>query len=124
VAPVSAPEFSVETASLGDNAFVVTLTGEVDLYTSPALEQALDGAVGLGGTSVALDLAKVSFVDSTVLETLLRYHERLFDLGGRLVLVTDDRRVLRTFEITGLDHVFTIEGRLADAAAAIAVPPV
>jgi anti-anti-sigma regulatory factor len=35
------------------------------------------------------------------------------------VIVTDDRRVLRTFEITGLDRVFTIERRLADAVAAI-----
>jgi hypothetical protein len=33
------------------------------------------------------------------------------------VIVTDDRRVLRTFQITGLDRVFTIEHRLADAVA-------
>lgn len=117
---VSALEFSVNTAALGDNAFVVTLTGEVDLHTAPELQHALDGAVGLGGTSVALDFAEVSFIDSTVLEVLLRFRERLSDLGGRLVLVTDDRRVLRTFEIIGLDRVFTIERRLADAVAAIA----
>jgi len=61
----------------------------------------------------------VSFIDSTVLGVLLSYHERLQNLGGELVIVTEDRRVLRTFEITGLDRIFAIERRLADAVATI-----
>jgi anti-sigma B factor antagonist len=112
-------EFSVNTAALGGDAFVVTLTGEVDLHTAPALERALEGVVGLGGTSVALDLADVSFIDSTTLGVLLHYDERLRGLGGELVIVTEDRRVLRTFELTGLDRVFAIERRLADALGAL-----
>jgi anti-sigma B factor antagonist len=116
---MSVLDFSVNTAALGGDSFIVTLTGEVDMHTAPMLERALEGVVGLGGTSVALDLAEVSFVDSTVLAVLLRYRERLQNLGGELVVVTEDRRVLRTFEITGLDRVFAIEGRLADAVVAI-----
>lgn len=112
-------EFSVNTAALGGDSFVVTLTGEVDLYTAPALEQALEGVVALGGTAVALDLADVSFIDSTVLGVLLSYRERLQDLGGELVVVTEDRRLLRTFEVTGLDRVLVIERRLADAVSMI-----
>jgi anti-sigma B factor antagonist len=116
---MSVLDFSVNTAALGGDSFIVTLTGEIDLHTAPSLEQALDGVLALGGTTVALDLAEVSFVDSTVLGVLLSYRERLQNLGGELVVVTQDRRVLRTFEVTGLDRVFAIQRRLDDAVAAI-----
>jgi anti-sigma B factor antagonist len=116
-------DFSVTTAALGGDAFVVTPTGEIDLHSAPELEQALEGVVALGGNAVALDLAEVSFIDSTVLGILLIYSERLRTLGGELVVVTEDRRVLRTFEVTGLDRVFVIERRLADAVAAISGAP-
>jgi anti-sigma B factor antagonist len=119
---MSVLDFSVNTAALGGDSFIVTLTGEVDLHTATSLEEALEGVVALGGTAVALDLAEVSFVDSTVLEVLLRYCERLQNLGGELVVVTQDRRVLRTFEVTGLDRVFAIHQRLADAVAVITPP--
>lgn len=116
---MSVLEFSVNTAELGGNAFVVAAAGEADMYTAPRLEQALEGVIGLGGTSVAVDLAEVSFIDSTVLAVLLRFRERFHALGGDLVVVSEDRRVLRTFEITGLDRIFTIERRLAEGIEAI-----
>jgi anti-sigma B factor antagonist len=118
---MSVLEFNVNTAELDGqaNAFVVTATGEVDMYTAPTLEQALDGVIGLGGTSVVLDLSEVTFVDSTLLSVLLRYRDRLTDLGGQLVIVSGDRRILRTFEITGLNRIFRIELRLAEGISAI-----
>lgn len=112
-------EFSIRTAELGGNAFVLTITGEADLHTAPELDQALQGVIALGGTAVAVDLGDVSFIDSTALEVLLRYQPRFRNRGGDLVVVTQDRRVLRTFEITGLDRVFSIERRLADGVAAV-----
>jgi anti-sigma B factor antagonist len=116
---MSVLEFSVSTAELDGNTFVVAAAGEADMYTAPTLEQALEGVVGLGGTSVVLDLAEVTFIDSTVLSVLLTFQGRFRNLGGDLVIVSEDRRVLRTFEITGLDRLFTIERRLTEGIGAI-----
>jgi anti-sigma B factor antagonist len=116
---VSILEFSIKTAELGGDAFVVTLSGEADLHTASQLEQALQGVLALGGTAVAVDLGDVSFIDSTALGVLIRHQPRFNSRGGELVIVTQDRRVLRTFEITGLDRVFAIERRLADGVASI-----
>jgi anti-sigma B factor antagonist len=113
-------EFEVKTAELGGDAFLVTAVGEADMYNAAELERALDGVVGLGGNSVVLDLTDVSFVDSTLLSVLLRYRERLMELGGKLVLVTDERGIRRTLEITGLERIFTIERRLSDGIGALA----
>ncbi len=71
----------------------------------------LGSAVG----SVAVDLAEVGFIDSTALSLLLRFKPRFRSSGGDLVLVSDDRRMLRTLEITGLDRIFRIERRLGEA---------
>jgi anti-sigma B factor antagonist len=112
-------EFSVNTAELGGNTFVITATGEADMHTAPELERALQGVIALGGTAVALDLGDVSFIDSTALGVFLSYQPRFKTRGGDLVIVTADRRVLRTFEITGLDKMFVIKQRLSDGVAAI-----
>jgi anti-sigma B factor antagonist len=112
---MSVLDFTVKTAELEDNAFIVTVTGEADLHTTPELDRALQGVLALGASAVAVDLAGVSFIDSTALGVLLRFHERFEARGGRLVIVTDDRRLRRMLEISGLDRIFTVERRLADA---------
>jgi anti-sigma B factor antagonist len=116
---MSTIDLSIKTAELAENAFVVTLAGEADLYSAPELERALEGVIGLGASAVVLDFADVTFIDSTTLGILLRYNARFASGGGQLLIVTDDRRVLRTFEITGLDRMFRIEQRLATAVASV-----
>ncbi|HEX7256364.1 MAG TPA: anti-sigma factor antagonist [Gaiellaceae bacterium] len=112
-------EFQVRTAQLGD-VFVLSVTGEADLHTAPEIERELKGILGLGGRVAVVDLVDVGFVDSTTLGLLLRFQPRFRRRGGDVVIVTADRRVLRTLEITGLDRIFRTEQRLADAVGALA----
>jgi anti-anti-sigma factor len=109
------PEFDVQTARLENDAFVVSVKGEADLNTATELERELQDVLRLGGRSVTVDLAEVGFIDSTALALLLRFQPQFKARGGDLVVVSDDRRVLRTFEITGLDRILRIERRLGDA---------
>ena len=115
-------EFDVKAARLGDEAFVVSVTGEADLHRAREIERELQDVLQLGGRSVVVDLVEVGFVDSTVLGLLLRFQPRFRARGGDLVIVSDDRRVLRTLEITGLDRVLRIEQRLGDAVGSMLAP--
>ena len=109
--------FEVRTAVVTPSTYVITVTGEVDSFTAPALEQELEWVLGAGASNAVVDLAGVGFIDSTGLRVLLKALPRFTKRGGKLVLVSDDRRVLRTLEITGLDRKFALEPRLSDAIA-------
>lgn len=109
--------FEVRTAVVTPSTYVVSVTGEIDSFTSPALEQELDWVLGDGASNAVVDLAGVDFIDSTALRVLLKALPRFSQRGGNLVLVSDDRRVLRTLEITGLDRKFTVEPKLSEAIA-------
>jgi anti-sigma B factor antagonist len=116
---VSIIGFEVRTAVVTPSTYVVSVTGEIDSFTSPALEQELDWILGDGASNAVVDLGGVGFVDSTALRVLLRALPRFSQRGGKLVLVSDDRRVLRTLEITGLDRKFTVEPKLSEAIAQV-----
>lgn len=111
--------FEVRTAVVTPSTYVVSVTGEIDSFTSPALEQELEWVLGDGASNAVVDLGGVGFIDSTALRVLLKALPRFSRRGGKLVLVSDDRRVLRTLEITGLDRKFTVEPKLSEAIAQV-----
>jgi anti-sigma B factor antagonist len=117
---VSVIGFEIRTAQLTPGTYVVSVTGEIDAFTSPALEQELEWILGDGASNAVVDLANVGFIDSTALRVLLKALPGFAKRGGKLVLVSEDRRILRTLEITGLDMKFTVEPRLAEAIARFA----
>ena len=107
--------FQIETSTEGPHEFVLSPSGELDLYTAPELKSELLRVAAEGATRVVVDLGATTFVDSTTLGVLLGAAKRLRLNGGDLVLVCADRNIRRILEITLLDRVFTIYERLADA---------
>jgi anti-sigma B factor antagonist len=101
--------FSLSSEKLDRGAdYVVSLEGEVDLYTAPELKQELHRLVGDGAKQIVIDMTQTTFIDSTTLGVLLSVVKRVRPEGGTVVLVCPDRNVKRIFEITLLDRVFTI----------------
>jgi anti-sigma B factor antagonist len=88
--------------------YVVSLGGEVDLYTAPELKQELHRLVSEGARRLVIDMTSTTFIDSTTLGVLLSVVKRVRPEGGAVVLVCPDRNVRRIFEITLLDRVFAI----------------
>jgi anti-sigma B factor antagonist len=100
--------FDIKTEQLGNDAYVIALSGEVDLYTAPEFKQQLLEVIGSGGKEVIVDLSNTTFIDSTTLGVLVGGVKRLRPGGGQLTLVCSDRNITKIFEITGLNKVFPI----------------
>ena len=96
---------------------IVRLAGELDLYNAPILREALGAAVEQPPRRLVVDLAEVSFVDSTALGVLLEARGLLRD-REEFVLAAPGAETRRTLQVSGLDrHIRvsdTVEGALAD----------
>ena len=111
---------AISTEQPEPNVALIGLQGEVDLYTCPELKDELLRVIGDGATLVVVDLTETTFIDSTGLGVLLRGVERLAIEDGRLAVVCVDPNMVKVFEVTGLNRVFTIYSSREEALAQVA----
>jgi len=82
---------------------VLILSGELDLATAGALHEAVAEQLATGGVGeLVLDLAKVSFLDSSGLGALLRIRGEVLAAGGNLRVSAVARGPARVIAIAGL----------------------
>jgi anti-anti-sigma factor len=114
----SAPLASVSVDQHGDVA-VARLAGELDLSNAATIEDQVTR--GLGGlTSVAVDLAGLSYLDSAGLALLSRLAARIAGPGGALrLIVPPDAVVRRALWISGLTEAIPVDETLEAALAAL-----
>lgn len=109
-------ELDIRTERDGD-ACLVTVVGEVDVYTSPALKGRLVEAVEDGCTRLVVVLDSVGFIDSSGLGVLVGALRRMKERGNDMRIVCTREQVLKIFRITGLDKVFPIVATVEEARA-------
>lgn len=97
---------------------VVAASGEIDVATAPVLRDRLTDLVEGGTTRLVVDLEDVGFIDSTGLGVLVGGVRRARAQDGDLRLVCTNSRILKVFQATGLDEIFTIGSTVDDAVAA------
>ncbi len=94
---------------------VLAVGGEVDVATAPRLRERLIALVNDEQYQIVVDLVGVDFIDSTGLGVLIGALKRVRTHGGQLLLVCTERRILKVFEITGLDRVFQLVNSVDEA---------
>ena len=93
---------------------IVTVGGEVDLETASQLgEHALE-ALREVSPHLVVDIAGVTFMDSTGLKVLLSIQRRADLANGSFAVTGATRTVRRILALTGLDQTFTLYDSLAD----------
>jgi anti-sigma B factor antagonist len=108
-------DLDVDTGQVGASS-LLTLRGEIDVYTAPRLRQAIIDLVDGGAAHIIVDMSAVDFLDSTGLGVLVGGLKRVKVKDGSLSIVTSQDKILKIFDITGLNKVFAIHDSV-DAAA-------
>ena len=92
-----------------DDHTIVTICGEIDLYTAPRLHSELAGLLAEGMPArVVIDMSGVEFCDSTGMNVLLSCLRRARERGGELEIAAPKPAVRKILQVTGLDSVFTL----------------
>jgi anti-sigma B factor antagonist len=104
-ASVVEPHFQVNVTQSESRA-VLSLSGELDVSSSPALEDEI-GRVK-DAEVIVLDLSELEFIDSTGLGVLVKTHQHMRDAGRQLGIVEGPGQVKRLLELTGLDQQLTL----------------
>ncbi|WP_324193884.1 STAS domain-containing protein [Nocardia blacklockiae] len=101
-------DFTVEIVSSGPTAVVIT-SGEVDMLTSPRLEEAIEHAAARRPPRLVVDMSTVEFIDSAGLRVLLAAVPAVPEL--RVVASPAVRRLL---SMAGLSETIRVVDRVGD----------
>jgi anti-anti-sigma factor len=104
-------QFRVQVRS-EDRATIVAVKGELDLASSPALEQELERVNRSDTEVVILDLSELEFMDSTGLSVVVRANQRAQDSGKRFGVLKGSPQVQRLLSLTGVDERITVADSL------------
>jgi anti-anti-sigma factor len=91
--------FRIETVQR-DGSLVLVVHGELDIVTSPLLDEALARARRTDAPSIVVDLLAVSFIDSTGLHVLIKHAQA--EGGPRVRVTKGSPQVRRLFELSGV----------------------
>ncbi|MGE5301569.1 MAG: STAS domain-containing protein [Acidobacteriota bacterium] len=98
-----------------NGAKVFSLSGDIDLYSSPVLRKELIFFIGKKVPLLLVDFRDVSYIDSSGIATLVEGLRGMMSHGGKLKLFGIPERIVEIFAFSKLDKVFDICGNLDDA---------
>jgi anti-sigma B factor antagonist len=98
-----------------DDVIVVDLAGQLDIYNSGDLELLVDAYVTRGYLKFAMNLEKVTYLDSSTISVFIRCLQKLGKMGGKLVLVGLNGAPKEVFDMAKLHDVFKISAEMAEA---------
>lgn len=97
---------------------IVTLRGELDIASAPALREQLLSLLRPGASQLVIDLSAIRYADASGLAVLVGSQRRAVLLGGALRLAGPQPEVARVLAVTGisrhLDIYPTVQAAIAD----------
>jgi anti-sigma B factor antagonist len=94
---------------------ILDVEGEIDVYTAPQFKEAVNEIISSGQKDLIVNMAHVSYMDSSGFGTLLSATKRLRPEGGTVNLVSVNSAIDRMLRITRLNTVFGIYSTIDEA---------
>lgn len=91
------------TTTANDATRLVSVTGEVDVSNASKLREAVDEALGQAPSSVEVDLAETSYIDSTGIGVLVGAATRAADEGIDFTVANPQHNVRRVLGLLGVE---------------------
>ncbi|MEW2412491.1 STAS domain-containing protein [Streptomyces sp. NPDC046866] len=104
----SQPERVAVVCESGPHRVLARVSGEIDMDEAVGLREELTAALEAGHTGLDVDLAAVTFCDSTGLHVLLELNELAVQAGKTLVLTALSPPVARLLHLSGVERVLTV----------------
>ena len=102
-----------------ENIPIISISGDIDLESSPKLRAFLKPKSSQKTPKLLLDFGGVSYIDSSGLATLIEYFQSVQGFGGKLTLASLSPRVKNVFEIVRLEQIFSLYPDVPSALAAL-----
>lgn len=103
-----------------DSVKVLDVTGEIDVYTAPQFKEAVNSILESGQKHLIINMAGVTYMDSSGFGTLLSATKRLRPQGGTVNLVKCNSSIDRILSITRLNTIFGTYNSVEEAIEAVA----
>jgi anti-anti-sigma factor len=93
----------------------ISLEGRMDALACPDFDQGVGELLAQGERRFVIDLARLEYISSAGLRSLLQLSKAVDPDGGRVVLCGPAGVVQEVLEISGFGHIFTICANLDEA---------
>lgn len=101
-------KLEITVRDVGENSAVITLSGEMDIHSSPRLLEEISTLSGEGRPFIVLDLSALIYLDSTGLGAMSAGLKRAGEAGGFIRLVSPRPGVTKVLRLSEFERIFQV----------------
>lgn len=97
------------------SADVLVLDGQLDTYTAPDLDRAIEELVSKGSQWIILECSGLNYVSSAGFSVFIESHAELAEKGRKFALAGMPERIRRFFDMLGFSQIVSVYNTLEEA---------
>lgn len=109
----------ISVREIDTNMVVLEIVGEIDIYSSEEVKDAILSQIDYGVKNIIIDLEAVSYMDSSGIGSFISSLSAVKKINGKMCIIKVSESVRKVFELTKLTNFFTLYKTEEDAVAAL-----